>query len=295
MLQSFRFSSKTRGVSVYLCVSVSALYLTSLKSKAIREARWWAGLTVNSCALTEEACNKDELWQVARMAHRYMMASSRTRRHKPTVTIMGTVTAGFNCIVWWGHGMRGWGVCKPNEAGAHCTHMHDHSHIHTQTYAHTDDPPHALLLKFDWTSSVSSEFKQCSLSEALHSLSPVSAWPAHSPTENTNCLPVGKPLKLQYYIPPLYLFLSVSAAFAWEVLHSPTEYNDYIHASWNKRVHVLFIISILRWKAWKTCPLKTAAISYIPVTKAASLLQPTRTHVQIRKTGRRWSYSTGQL
>lgn len=42
-------------------VCVSALYLASLKSKAIREARWWAGLTVNSCALTEEACNKNEL------------------------------------------------------------------------------------------------------------------------------------------------------------------------------------------------------------------------------------------
>lgn len=60
-LQCFNIQLENqRSQSVSVCgVCVSALYLTSLKSKAIRKARWWAGLTVNSSALTEEACNKN--------------------------------------------------------------------------------------------------------------------------------------------------------------------------------------------------------------------------------------------
>lgn len=94
LFKSLTFSSKTKVVKsvricLLVCVSQCAqvvLCRTSLKPKAIREARWWAGLTVNNCALIEEACNKNEWdkepgWHTDIWRHQSTKQTLRTRCH----------------------------------------------------------------------------------------------------------------------------------------------------------------------------------------------------------------------
>lgn len=92
LFKSLTFSSKAKVVKsvricLLVCVSQCAqvvLCRTSLKPKAIREARWWAGLTVNNC-IDRRSLQQKRMRQGARMAHRYMTASKHQANTEDTL------------------------------------------------------------------------------------------------------------------------------------------------------------------------------------------------------------------
>lgn len=122
------------------------------QSKAIREARWWAGLSVNSCALTEEACNKKLTVTKSRLTHRYTTASKHWGQQ-------------WGHDIVWFHMFAGTRVSKEWKARHPWTQT---EYLHTLACLQTNTVLSVIWLKCNQTGLFYPEFKQCSLWEAQH-------------------------------------------------------------------------------------------------------------------------------
>lgn len=173
-------------------------------------------------------CDKEPGWHMDTWRHQSTRQTLRTRCHnchKPTVTIVRMLTADLH--VSFG------GDTKGVLAGR-CTYMHERTHSFTSitcTHRQSSKCPSVKI----WP-----KFAFCSNKAAFESPSIHwdSAWPAHSPTENTICLPPGKPLKSQHHIPQLFAF-SVCVQYlperCWPALNIMS-----IYASLNKYIFSLY-------------------------------------------------------
>lgn len=122
------------------------------QSKAIREARWWAGLSVNSCALTEEACNKKLTVTKSRLTHRSTSASKHWGQQ-------------WGHDIVWFHMFAGTRVSQEWQARHPWAQT---EHLHTPACLQTNTVLGVIWLKCNQTGLFYPEFKQCSLWEAQH-------------------------------------------------------------------------------------------------------------------------------
>lgn len=99
-------------------------------------------------------CDKEPGWHTDTWRHQSTRRTARTHCHnchKPTVTIVGMLTAELQCVILWGH--RGGFLYVSKLGRCACTREHTcsfvpaHTHMNLYTQTHTDIPSSCPCVK----------------------------------------------------------------------------------------------------------------------------------------------------